>query len=193
MSDPIHLLGLSGSIRRDSYCTAILRTLAGMLPEGVALTIFGLEHIPPYNEDEEETPPGVVAALRKAVTQADGLVVISPEYNHGMSGVLKNAIDWVSRPGYSSILKDKPVSVMTAAPSMLGGARAQMQLRETFASTVSRVMAHRQVCIGNVAKKVTDGVLTDQPTIDFALGAIDILLNEVRLLRLAAKGTHKEA
>lgn len=186
--EPIALLGLSGSIRRHSHCTAILRTLAGRLPPSVSMTVHGLAAIPPYNEDDEgERLPAPVGALRAAVTQADGLVVISPEYNHGMSGVLKNAIDWVSRPGYASILKDKPVSVMTAAPSMLGGARAQAQLRETFASTVSRVMANRQVCIGNVAAKVADGELRDQATIDFALAAIGVLLDEVRLLRLAAR------
>jgi chromate reductase len=119
------------------------------------------------------------------IVAADALVVISPEYNHGMSGLLKNAIDWVSRPGYASILKDKPVSIMTAAPSMLGGVRAQAQLRETFASTLSRVMAHRQVVIGDAAKKIADGRLVDQPTLQFALAAIDLMLDEVRLLNAA--------
>ena len=184
----IILMGVSGSIRAGSYCTAILRTLGDALPDGVMMNIFGLGDIPPYNEDDEgERLPPAIADLRTAITQADGMVVISPEYNHGMSGVLKNAIDWASRPGYASILKDKPVTVMTAGPSMLGGARAQMQLRETFASTLSRVMAHRQVCIGNVANKVEDGRLVDQPTIDFAMSTIHLLLDEVRLLRLAAK------
>jgi len=151
-----------------------------------AMTIFGLADIPPYNEDEDgDCQPAPVAALQEAVAAADGLVVISPEYNHGMSGLLKNAIDWISRPGYESVLKDKPVSVMTAAPSMMGGVRAQMQLRETFASTVSRVMANRQVVINNVAKKVVDGRLVDRPSLEFAIAAVDLLCDEVRLLRAA--------
>lgn len=183
---PIGLLGISGSIRRGSYCTAVLRTLEEALPPRAQMTIFGLERIPPHNEDEEgERLPAEVAALRAAIVAADALVVISPEYNHGMSGLLKNAIDWVSRPGYASILKDKPVSIMTAAPSMLGGVRAQAQLHETFAATVSRVMANRQVVIGEAAKKIVDGRLVHQPTLDFALAAIDLLLDEVRLLRAA--------
>jgi chromate reductase len=103
-----------------------------------------------------------------------------------MSGVLKNAIDWVSRPGYDSVLKDKPVSIMTAAPSMMGGVRAQAQLRETFASTVSRVMANRQVVINNAKSKISDGKLTDQPTLEFALKAIDLLIEEVKLLEKKA-------
>jgi len=181
---PVRLLGISGSIRRNSSCAAVLRTLQEAARPSVEMTIFGLERIPPYNEDDDgERPPSEVAALRTAIVAADALVVISPEYNHGMSGLLKNAIDWVSRPGYASILKDKPVSIMTAAPSMLGGVRAQAQLRETFAATVSRVMANRQVVIGDVARKIVDGRLVDRPTLEFALAAIDLLLDEVRLLR----------
>lgn len=181
---PVRLLGISGSIRRNSSCAAVLRTLQEAARPSVEMTIFGLERIPPYNEDEDgERPPSEVAALRTAIVAADALVVISPEYNHGMSGLLKNAIDWISRPGYASILKDKPVSIMTAAPSMLGGVRAQSQLRETFAATVSRVMANRQVVIGDVTRKIVDGRLVDRPTLEFALAAIDLLLDEVRLLR----------
>ena len=184
---PIALLGISGSIRRASYTTAILRTIAASLPAGVEMTIFPLDEVPIYNEDlEGDLLPASVTALRRAVDRAEGLVVISPEYNHGISGVLKNAVDWVSRPGYSSILKDKPVSVMTVAPSNLGGARAQMQLRETFASTLSRVMATKQVCIGNVGSKVVDGVLVDRATLDFALATLTVLYDDIRLLRLAA-------
>jgi chromate reductase len=180
---PISLLGISGSIRRHSYCTAVLRTLQEAVHPRAEITIFGLERIPPYNEDDTgDRLPSEVATFRAMIVAADALVVISPEYNHGMSGLLKNAIDWVSRPGYASILKDKPVSIMTAAPSMLGGVRAQAQLRETFASTLSRVMAHRQVVIGDAAKKIADGRLVDQPTLQFALAAIDLMLDEVRLL-----------
>lgn len=138
----------------------------------------------PGNEDDEgKGTYSLVAELKAAIAAADALVVVSPEYNHGIPSVLKNAIDWASRPVEGSALASKPVSVMTAAPSPLGGARARAQLRETFAATASRVMANRRVVIGGVGMKTKDGRLVDQPTLAFALAAIDVLLAEVRMLR----------
>ena len=187
-ADPvIELLGLSGSLRRGSYCTSVLRSLPDILPAGTTLTIFALDDIPAYNEDLDIDPghPEVVR-LRAAIAAADALVAISPEYNHGMSGVLKNAIDWASRPGNASCLRNKPVSIMTAATGIMGGVRAQAQLRETFASTASRVMANRQVVIGDVGRKIADGRLVDPATLDFIRAALGVLLDEVMLLRRAA-------
>jgi chromate reductase len=120
--------------------------------------------------------------LRDAIAAADGLVVISPEYNHGISGVLKNAIDWVSRPGYDSVLKNKPVLVMSSATSPLGGARAQLQLRELFASTLSRVVARRQIVVGSTGQKVRNGELIDPTTLAFVDDGIADLLDEIALL-----------
>jgi chromate reductase len=179
-----HLLGMSGSLRRGSACSAVLRTLATRLPSGAVMTIASLAHLPLYNEDEDRA--GIldaVHALKAAIEAADGLVVISPEYNHGMSGVLKNAIDWVSRPGYDSVLKDKPVLVMSASNSPLGGVRAQLQLRETFASTLSRVVARRQVLIGQAQKKIADGILADEAALAAIADAIADLLDEISLVR----------
>lgn len=188
------MLGISGSIRRESYCTAILRTLQESLGARAEMTIFALDGVPIYNQDEDgPRSPAQVVSLRAAIGAADALVVVSPEYNHGIPGILKNAIDWASRPAFTSVLTDKPVSVMTAAGGMLGGARAQMQLRETFAATESRVMANRQVVIGNVGSKIIEGRLVDKPTLDFALGAIDILIAEVRMLDLARSTNYATA
>lgn len=179
-----HLLGLSGSLRRDSSCTAVLRTTAARLPQGATMTIAPLDRLPLYNEDEDRDDVlEIIGAFRAAIDTADGLVVISPEYNHGMSGVLKNAIDLVSRPGYDSVLKNKPVLVMTASNSGLGGVRAQQQLRETFASTLSRVVARRQVVIGQAPKKVVDGKLVDEDALTFIDDAIGDLLDEISLVR----------
>lgn len=177
------LLGISGSLRRGSYCTAILRTLAEAVAPRIKMPIFPLGDIALYNEDEDgDRTPAEVARLRAAIFAADGLVVISPEYNHGISGVLKNAIDWASRPAIRSSLADKPVLLMTSATSPLGGARAQAQLRETFASAHARVLATRQVVIGGVGAKVVEGRLTDRATFDFAMNAIGQLVAEIRLL-----------
>jgi chromate reductase len=178
------LLGISGSLRRGSACTAVLRTVAGRLPAGVVMTIAPTDGLPLYNEDEDRADVLLaIDAFKAAIGTADGMVVISPEYNHGISGVLKNAIDWVSRPEYDSVLKNKPVLVMSASNSPLGGARAQLQLRETFAATLSRVVARRQVVIGQVSKKILDGRLVDQSTLDFIGDAIADLLDEISLVR----------
>ena len=179
-----HLLGVSGSLRRNSACTAVLRTAAEQLPPGVTMTMAPLGRLPLYNDDEDRAEAlQAVEAFRTAIEAADGLVVISPEYNHGMSGVLKNAVDWVSRPGYESVLRNKPVLVMSASNSPLGGVRAQQQLRETFASTLSRVVARRQVVIGQAPKKVVDGRLVDDATLAFIADAVDDLLDEISLVR----------
>lgn len=178
------LLGISGSLRRGSACTAVLRTVAGRLPAGVSMMIAALGHLPLYNEDEDRANVlRAIDAFKAAIEEADGLVVISPEYNHGMSGVLKNAVDWASRPGYASVLKNKPVLVMSASDSPLGGARAQLQLRETFASTLSRVVARRQVVIGQAPKKIVEGKFEDEATLNFIVDAIGDLLDEISLVR----------
>jgi chromate reductase len=182
------LLGLSGSLRRDSASTAVLTTIAERLPPDAVMTMAPIGHLPLYNEDEDRADVlHSIEAFKTAIEATDGLVVISPEYNHGISGVLKNAVDWVSRPGYDSVLKNKPVLVMSTSNSPLGGVRAQMQLRETFASTLSRVVARRQVVIGQAQKKIVDGRLADEATLAFTADAIADLLDEIGLLRRASE------
>lgn len=172
----LNLIGLSGSLRAGAYSTAILNSLKDALPDGVKLELHGLGELPLFNDDlDGDGAPAAVTALRQAVLAADGLVVASPEYNHGMSGVLKNALDWLSRPAPRSALLDKPVLTMTSSPSPLGGVRAQQQLNETFIATRSRLVIRRQIVIGAVAAKVVDGQLTDQPTLDFILEGVSDL------------------
>jgi chromate reductase len=181
---PFKLLGLSGSLRRGSNCTAILRTLQESLPAGVEMPILGLEAVPLYNEDlDTDAPPAAVAALRDAIRASDGLVIVSPEYNHGLSGVIKNALDWASRPSSNSPLVNKPVTIMTSASSILGGVRAQAQLNETLHGTFSRLIPGRQVVIGNARQKIKDGRLIDEPTRLFALDAIERLLDEISMVQ----------
>jgi chromate reductase len=179
------LLGLSGSIRRESFCKAILETIREKAPADVEVTTFDLEPIPPYNQDldDEAGWPPPVRALRAAIEAADGLIAITPEYNHGMSGILKNAVDWVSRPGYESILKDKPVAVMSLSSSGRGGVRAQSQMHDTFLSTVSRITPGRQVAITSPGKKITGGRVTDENTLLILLRAVDVLIDEICLIQ----------
>ena len=117
----LSLLGLSGSLRRASNTTAVLRGLQGVLGPRAVPNIFPLHETPLYNEDDDgEQVPESVRALRSAIEASDGVIMISPEYNHGMSGVLKNALDWASRPYGRSVLKSKPVLTMTASPAFTG-------------------------------------------------------------------------
>jgi chromate reductase len=181
MSRAIRLLGLSGSIRRDSTNTAILRSLSERLRSSASLILFPLDDVPPYNGDlEGELLPRSVRELKDALARSDGIVLCSPEYNHGMSGVLKNALDWASRPSFASPLINKPALIMASSPAYTGGARAHAQMRETLAAALARVVARPQVAIAGVMHKVVDGKLVDEGTFNFCLEAIDDLLAEIR-------------
>ena len=173
------LLGLSGSIRRASYCKAVLETIREGVSGDVQLQNFDLEPIPPYNQDLDNDKgwPAPVRALREAVIEADGLIAVSPEYNHGMSGILKNAIDWVSRPGYESILKNK--HVLCISVSNRGGIRAQNQMHATFLSTVTRITPGREIVVIDPGSKVTNGRVTDEQMLRVILRGVDTMLDEI--------------
>ncbi|HEV7633855.1 MAG TPA: NAD(P)H-dependent oxidoreductase [Bradyrhizobium sp.] len=181
----LRLLGLSGSLRRASYSTAVLRGLQGALAPVAALNIFPLQGVPLYNEDDDgEHAPESVRALRSAIETSDGVIMISPEYNHGMSGVLKNGLDWASRPFGRSVLRGKPVLTMTASPAFTGGVRAQQQMNETLASIPARLVLRPQIVVGGVHDKVRDGRLVDEATLRFALAGVDDLIEEIRAARV---------
>jgi chromate reductase len=175
------LLGIAGSLRRDSYSGAILRGLQAAAQDRARIESFSLAAVPLYNADlDGDQKPEAVVALKSAIRDCDGLVLVSPEYNYGVSGVLKNALDWASRPGYQSVLKDKPVLIVSSSPGMLGGVRAQAQLRQTLAATLSRVIAAPEVVIAQVQTKIQEGRLTDPASLKFMLEALDALLAEIR-------------
>ncbi len=179
------LLGISGSLRRDSHTTAVLRTLAQALPADVELTLHPLSDLPLYNQDDDTaTPPAAVAALREAVAAADGLVIATPEFNYGLPGVLKNALDWASRPYGAAPLIGKPVLTMSASPAFTGGVRAQAQLNETLLATQSRLVVRPQTVIAAVHDKIVDGRLADPLTLQFALQAVGDLAGDIRAGRL---------
>lgn len=161
----LRLMGLSGSLRSNSTHDLILRTIAEELcPQDSQLFIHGLSEIPLYNEDldgEGAETPAPVSRLRQAVLEVDGIVIGSPEYNHGMSGVLKNALDWLSRPHGKSVLKGKPVLTFTASPAFTGGVRAQQQLNETLWAIPAELVRYPQIVIGSVGTKIEQGRLVD--------------------------------
>ena len=177
------LLGLSGSIRRESFCKAVLETIRENVSPDVEVLNFDLEPIPPYNRDldnDNERPPPV-RALRQAVIDADGLIAVSPEYNHGMSGILKNAIDWVSRPGYESVLKGKVV--LTISVSNRGGIRAQNQMHATFLSCVCRLTPGREIVVMDPPQKITNGRISEEQMLRVVLRGVDTMLDEICLFQ----------
>ena len=180
----INLLGLSGSLRSGSFSTAILETLAENAPAGVALTLHSLADVPLYNQDlDTEAPLPAVAALRNAIAAADGVVIATPEFNYGLPGVVKNALDWASRPYGAAALIGKPVVTMSSSPAFTGGVRAQAQLNETLLAIGARLVVRPQVVIGEVHAKVQDGRLTDKASLDFALAAVADLVRSIEAAR----------
>ena len=163
-----NVAGIAGSLRRASYNRALLRAAAELVPATLHVEIHPLDDIPLYNGDVEEAGvPASVAALRDAVRQADALLIATPEYNHGVPGVLKNAIDWLSRPPRDSALNGKVAALMGASPGMTGTARAQSQLRQAFVFTNTYALRQPEVLVGRAHEKFdADGRLTDQATRD---------------------------
>jgi len=180
MSAKPRLLGISGSLRKASTNTAILKSLAETIADKAVLEIFPLNDIPLYDQDIDVEPYlPAVAAFRDAIAAADGVVISSPEYNYGMSGVLKNALDWASRPFGKSRLTGKPVLTITASPASTGGVRAQIQLNETLTAIAALVVLRPQSVIGSVFQKMTDGKFTDETSLKFLTAAIDDLLRDI--------------
>lgn len=175
------LLGLAGSLRKASYSRAILVALAATVDPKARLTIFSLNDIPVYDQDADTaTPPASVAALRSEIAAADGVIIASPEYNAGMSGVMKNALDWASRPYGKSTLTGKPVLTLTSSPASTGGARAQAQLNETLTAIAARLVLRPQATIGTVHEKMVDGKFADAKSLAFLNAAVDDLLRDIK-------------
>ena len=128
----LKVLSFAGSLRRGSYNKALLRAAADLVPEDMNIEIFDLEGIPPFNQDTEENMPEKVREFKTKIREADAILISSPEYNYSVPGVLKNAIDWASRPYGDNPFDGKPVSIVSASIGMLGGARAQYHLRQIF-------------------------------------------------------------
>lgn len=170
------ILGIAGSLRNQSYNKAVLRSLAESSYEGVEIEIFDISSIPFYNGDlDGEYPPDPVQKLKNSIAACAGLLIVSPEYNYGIPGVLKNALDWASRPGYKSVLKDKPVGIITCSMATTGGARAQESIRNCFYACLARVIPYAEVAIPSVHDKVQDGKLTDEKSLALAAGLVKAL------------------
>jgi chromate reductase, NAD(P)H dehydrogenase (quinone) len=160
----MRVLGITGSLRRDSYNHALLREAAERLPAGVELVEFErLAEIPPYDADlETEETPAAVAELRRAMREADALLVATPEYNHSIPGVLKNALDWASRPAGQSALNGTPAAVIGASTGMFGAVWAQAETRKVLGALGGRVL-EAELPVARAADLYRDGRLELSP------------------------------
>lgn len=172
------LLCLAGSLRAASSSRAVVATIRERLEGRVETSGFDIGALPHYNADLDPLPETVVA-LKDAIAAADGVVIVTPEYNYSVPGVLKNAIDWASRPGYASVFRDKPVFVATVSGGALGGVRAQAHLKTVLGAVLARTFIWQEIAITQANGKVTDGRLDDEVTETFLFGALDAFLGEL--------------
>jgi chromate reductase len=179
----IKVLGFAGSLRQGSYNKALVRSAAELIPGDMQLEIFDLEGIPPFNQDIEQNMPYKVREFKTKRREADAILIATPEYNFSMPGVLKNAIDWASRPYGDNPFDGKPVAIMSASPGMLGGANAQFHLRQTCVF-LNMYPINKPLVIVTFAQDKFDanGKLVDDNTEKFLRQLLDNLVNWTRKL-----------
>jgi chromate reductase, NAD(P)H dehydrogenase (quinone) len=175
----VKVCGIAGSLRRSSYNRSLLRAAVELAPQGMSIAIFDrVGEIPLYNADVEAVEdPEAVVALKDAIREADALLISTPEYNYGVPGVLKNAIDWASRPPSGSVLAGKPTALLGASPGRTGTARGQLALRQSFVFTQTPVLPGPEVLVSEAHKKFADdGTLSDKETGRFVRALLERLL-----------------
>jgi len=179
----LRILGIAGSLRRESFNAAALRAAQELAPDGVRIETFRLNDIPPYDEDvyQEGFPPAV-EELRERIAAADALLVATPEYNYSVSGVLKNAIDWASRPPEQPF-NDKPAAIMGVSAGRFGTARAQHDLRKILMALNTQVLNKPEVLIGPAKSVFEDGRLADEDTRKIVAKLVEALAEWTRRLK----------
>lgn len=165
-ADTVHIVAFAGSLRKASYNRALLAAAAELAPPTLTLEVFDLIDVPLYNADvEAEGDPPAVVGLKQAIAAADGVLIATPEYNHGVPAVTKNAVDWASRPPRGAALGGKPVGIIGASPGQTGSARGQSQLRQAFEFTNSYCMPQPELLVFRSHEKFDEaGRLTDEAT-----------------------------
>lgn len=172
------LLCLSGSLRTASASTAAIETICRGLQQRAATRRFDIGSLSHYSADLQPLP-AQVESFKAEITAADGLVIVTPEYNYSVPGVLKNAIDWASRPAYASVMRDKPVFVASVSGGALGGVRAQAHLKYVLNGMLARVFVWQEVVIPHANAKVKDGLLADEATEKFLMDALAAFLDSI--------------
>lgn len=167
MSKPVRILGIAGSLRRESYNRAALRAATQLAPEGATIDVFEIDGLPGFNQDEEQSPPAKVVELKNRIRESDAILIVTPEYNYSVPGVLKNAIDWASRPYGDSAWNGKPAAIMGASVGAIATARAQYHLRQMMVFLNMFPINQPEVMIGSAQNRFdAQGNLTDDATKD---------------------------
>jgi len=167
MNKPVRILGIAGSLRRGSYNRSALRAASLLVPEGAEIDIFELGDMPAFNQDNERNAPASVVELKRRIRAADAVLIVTPEYNYSIPGMLKNAIDWASRPYGDNSWSGKPGAIMGASPGAMGTARAQYHLRQIFVFLKVYPVNQPEVMIMDAANRFdAEGNLTHEPTKD---------------------------
>ena len=183
MSKPIRILGIAGSLRLQSYNRAGLRAATQLAPEGATVEIFELDGIPGFSEDNERNPPEKVVELKRRIRESDAVLFVTPEYNYSIPGVLKNAIDWASRPYGDSAWSGKPAAIMGASPGAFGTARAQYHLRQVMVFLNMFPINQPEVMIAKAHERFdADGNLTDEKTKELIRRLLQGLVDWTRLI-----------
>ncbi len=184
MSKSLVILGIVGSIRRDSFNRMALRAAQQLAPEDARIDVADIDGLPGFNQDHEREPPAKVVELKQQIRNADAILFVTPEYNYSVPGVLKNAIDWASRPYGDSAWTGKPVAVMGASVGMLGSARAQYHLRQMFVFLNMHAVNQPEVMISNAAKRFDEqGNLTDETSRKLIQQLLQELVRWTKLLQ----------
>jgi len=184
MENQVRILGIAGSLRKGSYNRAALRAAQGLVPNGTVLTVFELDDIPLYNQDLDANMPKSVLDLKEKIRLAHAVLFVTPEYNYSIPGVLKNAIDWASRPRGGSSWDGKPAAIMGASQGMFGSARAQYHLRQTLVTLNMFTLNRPEVLISTAADKFDiNGKLTDVKTQEKIRELLDALVKWTIKLR----------
>lgn len=184
VGNKLKIIGFAGSLRKGSYNRSLLRSAGQLLPQDTILEIFDLSDIPPFNQDLEANMPAKVNEFKSKIRESDALLIATPEYNYSVPGVLKNAIDYASRPYGDNPFDDKPVAIMSASVGMLGGARAQYHLRQMFVFLNMHPINSPEVIVTSASNKFdAEGNLLDENTKKFLTQLLQNLSNWTRRLR----------
>ena len=188
MNQIINILGFAGSLRKGSYNKALLSACMELVPKDTVLEIFDLEGIPPFNQDLESSMPEKVKEFKRKIKAADSILIVTPEHNYSVPGVLKNAIDWASRPYGDNSFEGKPAAIMSASPGMLGGARAQYHLRQVLVYLNMFPLNKPEIFVTFANQKFDEkGNLTDEKTREMVKRMLGALVDWTIKLKAKSK------
>jgi chromate reductase len=184
MADQLTILGIAGSLRKDSYNKGALRAAQALCPEGAKIEIYDIAGLPLFNQDDERNPTSKVTEFKQKIRAADAILLCTPEYNYGVPGVMKNALDVASRPYGDNAWSGKPVALMSAAMGVAGGIRAQYQIRQCFVFLNMDAVVQPEVAIASAPQRFDEkGNLTDETSKKMIRQLLENLIAKARRLR----------